>query len=169
MRRTVGAIIGATVLVLVAGCESVTGDPGVTPAPGAPQAGGPTRSPLNVNVSAALETADREFKALTAGDWAGAWQLWTRSAKQQVPRDVFVAANKACPVPLKRAYTLQEVVPINNELIELTFRRGDTVEHGALRTANGGWEFEPGAASLVEYANGVKAAVDRRKADGQCT
>jgi hypothetical protein len=168
MRRTVGAMIGAAVLVLVAGCESVAGGPDVTPAPGAPQAG-PTRSPLNVNVAAALQAADQEFKALTAGDWTGAWQLWTDTSKRQVPLNVFVAANKACPAALKKAYALQDVVPINNELIELTFRRGDIVEHGALRAVKGRWGFEPGAASLVEYANGVDAAVDKRKADGQCT
>jgi hypothetical protein len=173
MRRTVGTVIAAAVLVVIAGCESA-GDPDVTPAPGAPrdggaQDGGPTRSPLNVNVAAALRTAEREFAALTAGDWAVAWRLWTDSAKRQVPMNVFVAANKACPVALRKAYTLQEVRPINNELIELTFRRGDTVEHGALRTVQGGWGFEPDTASLVEYTNGVEATVDKRKAAGQCT
>src|SRR3712207_623523 len=115
--RWTGCAIGATVLVLAAGCVPASDRSTATPAPGggvsAPPAP-PTRSPLTVNVEAALKIANREFDQLTAGNWAGAWQLWTDSAKKQVPRDVFVSVNTACPAPLRRTYLLQDVKPISN-------------------------------------------------------
>jgi hypothetical protein len=177
MRWTVGAITGAVVLVLAAGCGTAADTGGPTPAPGvsgqpAPQGGQPgstpTKAPLNVNVADALKTADKEFGLLKAGDWAGAWKLWTDTAKKEVPQKVFVEVNKACPAVLKRDYQLQNVQPINNGLIELTFRRGPDVEHGALRAGKSGWLFEPGSGMLVEYASGAKSSIDKRRAAKQC-
>lgn len=170
MRWTVGALVGAAVLVFAAGCGTAPGDSTTTPAPGVSnQPGGPTKPPLNVNVAEALKTAEQEFTLLKKGDWAGAWQLWTETAKKEVPKKVFVDANKACPKPLQRDYQLQNVQPVSNELIELTFRRGDQVEHGALRPAESGWQFEPGTKILVEYANGADDVVSKRKSANQCS
>ena len=180
MRWTVGALTGAAVLVLAAGCNTAAEDPDATPPTagasgpsGAPQAGKPggaatDRTPLNVNVADALATANKEFGLLSKGDWAGAWALWTDTAKKEVPRDVFVEANKACPAALTKQYQLQDVQPVSTELVELTFRRGDKVEYGALRTAGSGWQFEPGSGMLVEYASGAKTAIDKRRAAKQC-
>jgi hypothetical protein len=171
MRWTAGALLGAVVLVLAAGCDTAPGSstPSTTGAPGRPAPASPTRTPVNVNVGAALEVSTKEFDLLSAGNWAGAWALWTESARKQVPRDAFVAVNRACPAALRQAYRLQDVKPINTQLIELTYRRGENVHHGALRAARGGWEFEPDAGTLVEYANGVDAAIAKRKAANQCT
>jgi hypothetical protein len=180
MRWTVGALTGAAVLVLAAGCNTAADGPdagGPTPGangqPGAAQGGQPggaagSSSPVNVNVAEALKTAEKEFGLLAKGDWAGAWALWTDAAKREVPQAVFVEANTACPAALKRQYQLQNVHPVSGSLVELTFRRGDDVEHGALRTAASGWLFEPGGGMLVEYANGAKATIDKRKADSRC-
>jgi hypothetical protein len=171
MRWTAGALTGAAVLLFAAGCDSATGPSSTPSSPGGPTrpAATPTRTPVNVNVGAALEVSTKEFKLLTAGDWAGAWALWTSSARQQVPRDDFVAVNKACPAMLRQGYKLQDVQPINTELIELTYRRGDNVHHGSLQAAGGGWRFEPDARTLVEYVNGADAAIAKRKAANQCT
>jgi hypothetical protein len=171
MRWTVCALAGATVLVLAAGCGTVPAGPDATPAPigGASGAAGPpTRTPLNVNVAEALKVADREFAALKKGDWAGAWELWTDTTKKQVPRNTFLAVNRACPATLKKTYQLQEVKPVSGQLVELTYRRGDAVHHGALRTAKRGWEFEPDTTTLLEYVNGVQATIDKRKAVNDC-
>jgi hypothetical protein len=168
MRWTAGALAGAAVLVLAAGCDSASGPPAPGDAVRSPTAS-PTRTPVNVNVGAALEVSTKEFELLTAGDWAGAWALWTLSAQQQVPRDAFVAVNKACPAMLRQAYKLQDVQPINTELIELTYRRADNVHHGSLQAVGGGWRFEPDAKTLVEYVNGADAAIAKRKAAKQCT
>jgi len=171
MRWTAGALTGAAVLVLAAGCDST---PGPSSAPSSPVGPGrptatPTHTPVNVNVGAALEVSTKEFKLLTAGDWAGAWALWTESARRQVPRDAFVAVNKACPATLRQVYKLQDVRPINTELVELTYRRGENVHHGSLQAAGGGWRFEPDARTLVEYVNGTDDAIAKRKAAKQCT
>lgn len=179
MRLPVGAVTCAAVLVLVAGCGTAPDDPGAAqPAPGASgpgaaQPGGATKPPLNVNVAQALQTAEKEFGLLKKGDWAAAWELWTDTAKKEVPSDVFVETNKACPKALKRDYQLQNVTPINNELIELVFRRGDKVENGALRSVPGSggketWAFEPGGSMLVEYASGADAAIEKRKTAKEC-
>jgi hypothetical protein len=178
MRWTVGALTGAAVLLFAAGCDTASDSPDAAPPATAPtgQPGGgagapsgpPADQPKNVNVAAALGTANKEFALLAKGDWAGAWALWTDATKKQVPREVFVATNRECPAALKRQYQLQNVVPVSNQLVELTFRSGDTVRHGALRPARTGWLFEPGGDMLVEYASGADAAIAKRKSAGKC-
>ncbi|HEU5109624.1 MAG TPA: hypothetical protein VFT95_13865 [Micromonosporaceae bacterium] len=171
MRWTARALLGAAVLVAAAGCGTEPGGsaaPQASPAP-PPVPAEPTRTPVNVNVGEALEVSDQQFKLLTAGNWAGAWALWTEMAKKSVPRADFLAVNKACPAALRKAYKLQDVRPVNTQLIELTYRRDDNVHRAVLRAAGGGWQFEPDAATLVEYANGVDAAIAKRKAEKQCT
>ena len=75
----------------------------------------------------------------------------------------------APPSDLRQAYKLQDVQPINTELINLTYRRADNVHHGSLQAVGGGWRFEPDATTLVEYVNGADAAIAKRKAAKQCT
>jgi hypothetical protein len=167
MRWTAGALTGAAVLVLAAGCDSTSGQPAAAPAPGDAgrrPAASPTRTPVNVNVGAALEVSAKEFQLLTAGDWAGAWALWTSSAQRQVPRDAFIAVNRACPAMLRQVYKLQDVQPI-----KLTYRRADNVHQGSLQAAGSGWRFEPDAKTLLEYGDGADAAIAKRKAARQCT
>jgi hypothetical protein len=173
MRWTVGALTGAAVLVLAAGCNTAPDGPDAAPSgqPGNSPSGqtvDPRDQPKTVNVAAALEVSTQEFALLKKGDWAGAWALWTDTAKKEVPEDLFVKVNKACPAALKRDYQLQDVKPFSNELIEVTFRRGDIVERGALRAIGDGWRFDPGATMLVDYASGADAAVAKRKAAKQC-
>jgi len=173
MRLPVGALTGAAglVLTLVAGCGAAPGDSsGAPPAPGVNGQPGSTATvaPVNVNVAEALKTAEKEFELLTKGDWAAAWKLWTGTAQKSVPEAVFVEVNTACPAKLKQQYLLQNVQPVSEQLVELVFRRGDKVEQGSLRTAGAGWQFEPGATLLVDYASGAKAAIDSRKAANQC-
>lgn len=174
MRWTVCAATGAAVLMLAAGCGTAADTSGPTPGvPAAPQGGQPggpngASTPKNINVAAALAVSNKEFDLLKRGDWAAAWQLWTATAKKEVPKATFVSANTECPAALKRDYLLQDVQAISQQLVELTFRRGDLVHHGALRNDGKGWLFDPGTEILSEYASGAKSTVAKRKTLKQC-
>ncbi|HYN93503.1 MAG TPA: hypothetical protein VES42_06610 [Pilimelia sp.] len=173
MRWTVGALAGAAALALVAGCNTAPPEPEPTPSAGGSAPGGPARGeqapPRNVNVAEALEVAQREFGALQKRDWAAAWALWTPEARKEVPRDVFVAVNRACPAALGGvAFQLQQVQPVSDTAVELTWRRGSAVGHSALRTAGGKWGFDPGAGLTVDYAAGTEAGIAKRKTAKTC-
>ncbi|MFV2018389.1 hypothetical protein [Micromonospora sp. LOL_023] len=169
MRRcTASVLAGIAVLVLVTGCNTA---PGSTPGnPSAPPAPGPgtTQEPIQVNVADALGTAQQEFTLIANGDWSGAWQLWTAEAQQSVPEEVFVEANKACPLQAGVEFELQEVTPVNETAVDLTWRRDDTVGNSSLRLDGDTWRFDPGGGVLVEYASGADETIASRKAAGSC-
>lgn len=172
MRCTTGALIGAAVLVLATGCG--TDDQG-TPAPAGTQPGasqpagdnGPVSN--GPNVAEALSVANKQFELLATGDWAGAYALWTDAAKKEVTRKDFEKVNKTCPFFKGEQIQLQDVRPVNMELVELTWRHGGHVGHSALRHNGTTWQYDPGGETLVEYASGADAAIAKRKADNLCT
>ncbi len=171
MRRTTTALIGAVVLVAVVGCGTTNDNPG-TPAPGGAQPGATqpagTPVPNGPNVAEALDVANQQFKLLADGDWAGAYALWTDSARKEVARKDFEKVNAACPYLKGEPIQLQDVKAVNMELVELTWRHGDHVGRSALRQDGGTWRYDPGGEALVEYAAGADAAIAKRKADNRC-
>jgi hypothetical protein len=176
MRWTAGVVIGVAVLALATGCGTAA-DGGGTTTPGpnpqaagesAPVAGTGTPVPNGPNVQEALDTANQEFKLLVAGDWAGAWALWTDGAKKEVPRKDFEKVNKTCPAQKGVEFQLQDVKPVSMELVELTWRRGETVGHSAIRLTDKKWFYDPGSEMLVEYASGADAAIAKRRSSGGC-
>jgi hypothetical protein len=171
MRWTTGALIGAAVLVFAAGCGTTPSDqgqgtPSGTPGVASPPApGSASPVPNGPNVQQALDTANREFKLLADGNWAGAWGLWTDTAKKEVTQKDFEQVNKTCPAHRGVQIQLQDVRPVSMELVELTWRRGESVGHSSLRLSGGKWLYEPGGETLAEYASGADAAIAKRRAD----
>jgi hypothetical protein len=175
MRWTTGVLTGAAILALAAGCGTAT-DGQATPAPpagtrsGASQpAGANTPVPNGPNVAEALDTANKQFKLLAEGDWAGAYALWTDAAKKEVAAKDFQKVNKTCPVYQGEQIQLQDVKPVNMKLVELTWRHSGHVGHSALRHNGRTWQYDPGGETLAEYASGADAAIAKRKADNLCT
>lgn len=175
MRWTTGALIGAAVLVFAAGCSSApseqgAGAPSSTPGVPNPPAPGQATTPVpnGPNVQQALDTANQEFKLLVDGNWAGAWGLWTDTAKKEVAQKDFEKVNKACPAHRGVEILLQDVRPVGMELVELTWRHGETVGHSSLRLSGGKWLYEPAGETLAEYASGADAAIAKRRADNKC-
>lgn len=169
MRRSTASVLaGVAALALVTGCNTApggtAGGPSAAPAP-PPQA---TQEPVQVNVAEALGVAQQEFSLIANGDWSGAWQLWTDEAKKSVPEEVFVEANEACPVQDGVEFELQEVTPVNETSVDLTWRRDGTVGNSSLRLEDDTWRFDPGGGMLVEYASGADDTIASRRAAGSC-
>jgi hypothetical protein len=127
-----------------------------------------TPVPNGPNVQEALDVANKQFALLAEGNWAGAWGLWTAAAKKEVAQKDFEKVNKTCPFQKGQKIELQDVRPVNMELVELTWRQGDKVGHSSLRMASGKWQYEPASDLLVEYASGADAAIAKRKSSNQC-
>ncbi|MFY1632741.1 hypothetical protein ACN27F_05525 [Solwaraspora sp. WMMB335] len=169
MRRyTARVLVGVAALALVTGCETPPANTAGNPSP--PAVGTPdvSQEPIQVNVAEALDLAQQEFDLITSGDWSGAWQLWTAEAKKSVPEEVYVETNEACPVQDGVEFQLQEVTPVSETAVDLTWRRDDTVGNSSLRLEEDTWRFDPGGGMLVEYASGAEDAVAKRQAAGSC-
>ncbi|WFE29122.1 hypothetical protein O7623_08030 [Solwaraspora sp. WMMD791] len=168
MRRcTASVLIAVAALTLAAGCGTASG--GTPGTPTAPVVSAPeTREPIQVNVADALSVAQQEFSLIASGDWSGAWQLWTEEAKKSVPEEVFVTTNEACPVQDGVEFELQEVNPVSETAVDLTWRRDDTVGNSSMRLEQDTWRFDPGGGVLVEYASGADDAIANRQAAGSC-
>lgn len=165
MRWTSGALIGVVVLALVSGCGT-----------GNNQGGGASQPPVAApvvsngpNVADALDVANKQFKLLADGDWAGAYALWTDAAKKKITKKDFEKVNTACPFYKGDPIELQDVKPKNMELVELTWRHAGHVGHSALRQIGKTWQYDPGAETLAEFTKGANAAITKRKADNVCT
>jgi hypothetical protein len=173
MRWTSGVLLGVAVLAFATGCNGPQGDnagpPGGTPTVSvpAPVEGSPV--PNGPNVQEALDVANKQFALLAEGNWAGAWGLWTDAAKKEVAQKDFEKVNKACPAAKGVKIELQDVRPVNMQLVELTWRQGDKVGHSSLRLTGDKWQYEPAGDTLVEYASGADAAIAKRKSANQCT
>ncbi|MER7460015.1 hypothetical protein [Micromonospora sp. NPDC126480] len=169
MRRTTAALIGAVLLAVATGCGTGTGGQGTPAPPGASQpAADGTPVPNGPNVAEALDVANKQFKLLADGEWAGAYALWTDAARKEVAQKDFEKVNRACPYLEGEQIQLQDVKAVNMELVELTWRHGDHVGHSALRHDGKTWRYDPGGETLVEYASGADAAIAKRKADNLC-
>lgn len=171
MRWTSGVLFGVAVLAFATGCNGPQGDnagpPGGIPSASAPAVEG-TPVPNGPNVQEALDVANKQFALLAEGDWAGAWGQWTESAKKEVPQKEFEKVNKACPYQKGLKIELQDVRPVNMELVELTWRQGEKVGHSALRLTGDKWLYEPAGETLAEYASGADDAIAKRKSANQC-
>lgn len=172
MRWTSGVLLGVAVLAFATGCNGPQGD-NAGPPGGVPSAStsGPvegTPVPNGPNVQEALDVANKQFALLAEGNWAGAWALWSDAAKKEVAQKDFEKVNKACPAQKGVKIELQDVRPVNMELVELTWRQGDKVGHSALRQAGGKWQYDPAGETLAEYAGGADAAIAKRKSANQC-
>lgn len=173
MRWTSGVLFGVAVLALATGCNGPQGDnagpPGGLPSEAsAPVSLEGTPVPNGPNVQEALDAANKQFALLAEGNWVSAWGQWTDAAKKEVPQKDFEKVNQACPFQKGKKIELQDVRPVNMELVELTWRQGEKVGHSALRLTGGKWQYEPAGDTLVEYAGGVDAAIAKRKSANQC-
>ncbi|BCB87807.1 hypothetical protein [Phytohabitans suffuscus] len=172
MRWTSGVLLGVAVLAFATGCNGPQGDnagpPGGVPTEAAPAPVEGTPVPDGPNVQEALDVANRQFTLLAAGSWADAWGQWTEAAKKEVAQKDFEKVNKTCPAQRGQKIELQDVRPVSMELVELTWRQGDKVGHSALRLTGGKWQYEPAGDTLVEYAGGPDAAIEKRRSANQC-
>jgi hypothetical protein len=128
----------------------------------------PTVTDEPMTTQAAQATAQEWFTRESAGDWAGAWELYTDEGRAAISQADYVRLNTTCPrgqsVPWK--------------IIALSSRAPDKVIVLALANAagasfvmdyeHGQWLIEPTRTNAAEFGEGVDKAIANRRANGLC-
>lgn len=116
----------------------------------------------------AQAVAEQEFRLLTAGDWQGAWNLWTGIAKQDFSQAAFVQLNQQCQPQGEGPYTILRAARISPATVRVGWRRGPESGTNNMILEHGAWRFSPSLAQLEEYHLGVTKLVARLRAENAC-
>ncbi|ORT57568.1 hypothetical protein [Streptomyces sp. CB03238] len=121
MRRNARLPLLVTVLVALLAMAFVSraqdGTPAATGADGG-RGGGATAS------EAARSAAQNHLGLLSGGDWSGAWDGWTRDAKQRVPRATYVRGSQACHPLLAVPLQTVRAVLVNDRTVDVDWQGG---------------------------------------------
>jgi hypothetical protein len=152
MRTMVMLLTGLLTAVWLAGCSTGSG-----PAP-----------PAGPQGAQAEAVADQEFGLLAAGDWPGAWKLWTDSAKHVLSESAYVRLNTECRPRLGVPYVIWQAQRTGATTVLVRWTRGPARGSNAMLYQQGAWKFAPSAADLAAYQRGVGQLVTTRKAEQAC-
>jgi hypothetical protein len=155
MRTMVMLFTGLLAAVWLAGCSARSGP--------APPAG--TSGPQGAQAEA---VADQEFGLLAAGDWPGAWKLWTGSAKHVLSESGYVRLNTECKPRLGVPYVIWQAQRTGATTVLVRWTRGTARGSNAMLFELGAWKFAPSAADLAAYQRGVGQLVTTLKAEQAC-
>jgi hypothetical protein len=155
MRTMVMLFTGLLTSVWLAGC-SARGGP-------VPPAG--TSGPQGAQAEA---VADQEFGLLAAGDWPGAWKLWTDSAKHVLSESAYVRLNTECKPRLGVPYVIWQAQRTGTTTVLVRWTRGTARGSNAMLYQQGAWKFAPSAADLAAYQRGAGQLVTTLKAEQAC-
>jgi hypothetical protein len=158
MRTMVMLFTGLLAAVWLAGCSARSG-----PAPPAGTAG-----PQGAQGAQAESVADQEFGLLAAGDWPGAWKLWTDSAKHVLGESAYVRLNTECQPRLGVPYVIWQAQRTGATTVLVRWTRGAARGSNAMLYQQGAWKFAPSAAALAAYQRGVGQLATTLKAEHAC-
>jgi hypothetical protein len=158
MRTMVMLFTGLLAAVWLAGCSARSG-----PAPPAGTAG-----PQGPQGAQAEAVADQEFGLLAAGDWPGAWKLWTDSAKHVLGESAYVRLNTECQPRLGVPYVIWQAQRTGATTVLVRWTRGPARGSNAMVYQQGAWKFAPSAADLAAYQRGVGQLATTLKAEHAC-
>jgi len=100
--------------------------------------------------------AEQVLDNLSDGDWAGAYDLWTDSAKSAIGRDAYIELVSTCATQAGE-YQITGLTPVDDSTATIKWSHtptsGGTAMAGTstVRYQNGAWRFEPDAAALAAY------------------
>jgi hypothetical protein len=155
MRTMVMLFAGLLSAGWLAGCSARTGP--------APSAG--TAEPQGAQAEA---VADQEFGLLAAGDWPGAWKLWTDSAKHVFSESAYVRLNTECRPRLGVPYVIWQAQRTGATTVLVRWTRGPARGSNAMVYQRGAWKFAPSAAALAADQRGVGRLATTLKAEHAC-
>jgi len=155
MRTMVMLVTGLLMAVWLAGCSARSG-------PASPAG---TAGPQGAQAEA---VADQEFGLLAAGDWPGAWKLWTDSAKHVLSESAYVRLNTECRPRLGVPYVIWQAQRTGATTVLVRWTRGTARGSNAMLYQQGGWKYAPSAADLAAYQRGIGQLVTTRKAEQEC-
>ena len=163
-RAAFALLASVTVLaMLVAGCST---HPQRRQPQAAPTSHGPSNDPRTVAAAkVAVEAVNRQL----AGDYAGAWELYTASGKAAISKDDFVRLQTACPPKSKgqQAKALEGRLEDPNTAV-IRLEVGGATAARTMRNEGGKWLIEPSDSAMADFKLGVDQAIAKEKAAGNC-
>jgi hypothetical protein len=154
------AVTAAAVLTLVPACS---GDD--EPAGDAAQAAAGGPEPRTID--GAKNAAQTVFDRFAAGDFAGAWDMYTAAGQQAITKADYVKLNQACS---RKGLTIQltsarmdgpdRAVVIAKQLV--------ATQSYTMAYEGGAWRLEPAKEGLALYKLGAVKAIAAQKKAGTC-
>jgi len=144
------ALVLAVPLVLAAGCSKDSSPDSPSDRPTVEVTAQPQ------DAQSAQVTAEQVFDNLSDGDWAGAYDLWTDSAKTAIGRDAYIELVSTCTTQ-QGEYQITGVTPVDDSTATIKWSHtpagAATPQAGTstVRYQNGTWRFEPDAAALAAF------------------
>ena len=108
------------------------------------------------DAQSAQVAAEQVFDNLSEGDWAGAWELWTDSAKTAIGKDAYIDLVSTC-TGQQGEYQVTGVTPVDDSTATIKWTHapaaGAANQTGTstVKYQNGAWRFEPDPAALAAY------------------
>ncbi len=124
----------------------------------------PTAEPKTATAVKAM--AQEEADRYSAGDWEGAWELWTAEGKAAVTAEDYARFHDTCStsgVPLKVVNVRVQGDVATIRIEALGFQQAYKAKY-----ENGAWRWQPNASDLRDYRGGVDKMIKDGKADGSC-
>lgn len=105
---------------------------------------------------------EQVFESLSEGDWAGAWELWTDSAKAAIGKQAYIDLIATCAAAQGGSYEVTDVRPVDQATTSVNWKHvrqnGPAVSgSNTVRYEDGAWRFQPDPAALEAYKRGVCA------------
>ncbi|MEV8513048.1 hypothetical protein [Dactylosporangium sp. NPDC051484] len=108
------------------------------------------------DAQSAQVAAEQVFDNLSEGDWAGAYDLWTDSAKAAIDKDAYIDLVATC-TGQQGKYQVTGVTPVDDSTATIKWTHapaaGSANQTGTntVKYQNGAWKFEPDSAALAAY------------------
>ncbi|RZU77616.1 hypothetical protein EV384_6347 [Micromonospora kangleipakensis] len=172
MRKTIITIaaLGVTLLAAACGTEGTPDQAGpAATGSAAAVAASPAAAPKEpVTVEAAKTAAQKEFDAYAAGDWKGAWDLWTAEGKAAISRDEYARLHTECKTITGLTFEITGTRLEGEGKAVVTWKRSIVAGTADMRYEDGQWRYQPDADSMADYAKGVDKVLAERRAAGSC-
>jgi len=107
----------------------------------------------------ARQTAQAELDAYAAGDWQGAWDLWTKAGKAAISRNDYQRLHTECETVTGIPFEVKTVRLEGPDRAVFTGERASFQFTYELHFEDGHWRYQPEAKSLADYAKGVDALI----------
>jgi hypothetical protein len=172
VRKPTLTVVALTALFAITACSGdADTDRGGNSAVGATSsvaAASPTSAGQPQTIEAARAAAQAELDAYAAGDWKGAWDLWTKTGKAAISRDDYARLHVTCKTQTGITFEITTMRLESPSVAVVNWKRLIVVGSHEMHYEDGQWRFQPDAAAMADYAKGIDKIIADRKADGNC-
>lgn len=155
-------------MLMTAGCGSNKPARNLdAPAPTSPAAPTSTSTTQPKTEAAATAAAQEAFDRYTAGDFAGAWEMYTAAGRAAVSKADYVRLNTTCP-KLQGIQVKIVATRVEGDTATVRIQLGPLVDSYVMNYEAGQWLLEPTAAAMADYNQGVDKIIASRKAAKSC-